>query len=171
MAKSVFKTKVKNEIDKIWNEEWVECKYTKWRMSRTKRFFPKLSIKLKSKMMQISRNKAGRVIEFVTSHSNMREHANRGREFDPNNPPDLTCRICREPGSIETPWHVFSICPALAELRARVFMSRVPNVEEWTAEGLLEFVEDERVWRLLDSPEVLTDLEINLDDPDAIDNS
>ena len=103
----------------------------------------------------------------------MREHANRGREFDPDNPPDLTCRICREPGSIETPWHVFSICPALAELRARVFLSRIPNVEvdEWTAEGLLEFVEDERVWRILDNPETMADIEVDLDldDPDSID--
>ena len=135
-------------------------------MTRTKRFLLKLSIKLKRKMMQISRKKAGRVIEFVSSHSNMREHANRGREFDPDNPPDLSCRICREPGSIETPWHIFSICPALAELRAKVFMSRDPNVDEWTAEGLLEFVEHERVWKILDNPELTADLDP--DDPDSI---
>ena len=63
------------------------------------------------------------------------------------------CRLCGE--DQETPEHIFECCPALTEVRAKVFGTSFPPYEGWSLAKMLDFILSDVIRSLVDLQQTL----------------
>ena len=103
--------KIRESQINTWNKRW--CSRTDCR--QTKEFFPRVEPGMAKKLMQMSRQGLGTLIQLCTGHNYLNYHQNLVHK----DPADDLCRLCLE--DTEDSWHILMECPALGSIRQQVF--------------------------------------------------
>ncbi len=143
---------VRNWTMNQWTKRWVNMD----KCRQTKLWFPKPNQSTSRRLMSLGRRTLGLVIQFITGHGWLRRHA---ALIDSNVESD--CRLCYE--NEETPWHLASECPAIANERSRIIQigragQQISDEADlfpyaWTPEQLLRFLRVPQINELFDVQE------------------
>ena len=142
VPKAVVKTGVNNHLIKLWDNRWKALETCR----QTKLFFPIVNIPRSKKLLRLSRQDLGLLIQVATGHGyNNYHHGKINPGVDP------TCRLCLEED--ETVHHIVADCPALAAPRFELFgvpySIQTNQVFPWCQVKLLIFLKRPEVRDLL----------------------
>ncbi len=148
--KTHWKQKIKSKSMEIWEKVWMSAKdkNNKELYRQTRLFIQKPNNKAK-KMGKYSRKTLGDIANFVTGHCNVMYHNN---NKDPEKFPDVTCRLCEAPGSIETVWHLIARCAVMIPLRISIWKRyeiKDDELFEWEFKDILRFTKSEKIQSIL----------------------
>jgi ribonuclease HI len=145
--KSYVKNTLNNVLTERWNKRWVDNKID---YKNSKLWFPEVHAPQRGACYRLNRPTLGRVVQFITSFSNLNHHSNRkNRGISP------LCRLCDSDTDTENPWHLATECPA-AHLVSRVHLHAfLQDHTQWSWQGLSSFVQDPLIARLMASRTVV----------------
>ena len=133
-------------IEEITTEKWVSS----WESSddyRQSKFFLSGPSKSRSQLLlQNNREALGHLIRFITGHAFLkRQNAVVFHGISPP-PGDVTCRLCEDPFSEETPHHLITECDALCHWRAETLGGYVlDEFPEWDPRNLVQFIRHKEI--------------------------
>ena len=140
-------TSAKNEMRKkvsiLWQKEWDSRSDM-----RQSKYFLDGPDNLKFKhILQYGRETISQLIRFVTGFSFHKSHSLTVKYGTKDHGDDVTCRLCKEEGTIETPHHIITECPILMSERAEYFKHRFLDTyfKEWSLDQMTLFLSNYRV--------------------------
>ncbi len=139
---------VKEKCRKKWQERWSQArdKDGKEMYRQTRLLYPKPEYKIKD-LSSYDRKGLGQIVGLITGHCNVRYHRH---NINPDAVADQRCRLCDS--ERETSWHLLARCPALIEIRNKLWQRYEirPNENwEWKFKDMKKFVKQECIQRIL----------------------
>ena len=137
------KNDLRNQIYIFWQKEWDSR--TDMRQSKYLLEGPD-NLKFKH-ILQYGRETISQTIRFVTGFSFHKSHSMTVKYGTKYHGEDVTCRLCKEEGTKETPHHIITECPILMNERAECFEHRFLNkhFREWSLDQMIRFLSNHRV--------------------------
>ena len=129
------------DIEQITLKKWVH----RWKNSpdyRQSKYFLSKPHKSKSDiLLQFPRDTVSKIVRFVTGHAFLKRH-NSVIFYKTNNPPgDISCRLCDDVDSEETPHHIITECERLDLWRSTTLGDyTLPEYSEWQPQCLRKFL-------------------------------
>ena len=145
--KSWIKGYLKEKLYEKWARQWATSGEDNY--AHTKLWIPKIGIPQTKGLLEINNRKTvGLIAQWVTSFNNLNYHTHRKHKKDfPNT--DKTCRLCKNPKSLETSWHLATECERTANA-ARLHLHKFTlDHKSWTWDSLKAFITSPMIFKLV----------------------
>ena len=140
------KRSLNSSIESMIRGEW-ELIWESLPHSRQTKYFIGGPSKMRAKLLlQNPRDCLGRLVRFLTGHAFLRrQNAIVSTGLDPP-PGDISCRLCKDPFSDETPHHIIIECDVLCRWRAQTLSAYVlDEFPQWDVQSLTKFLSLETI--------------------------
>ena len=121
----------KISIDEAIREKWGQTWRTSKQYKHTKHFYSKPDKNRANKINNLSRSHLSKLITIITGFNALSY-----KQFKANPEINPLCRLCNEEN--ETFWHFVTECPRLKTIRDEVFLDKLPDTDNWSANQLLQ---------------------------------
>ena len=140
-SSAIIKKLTNSDLLSKWNSQWKSVKSCR----QTKLWMPECSNKVAKYFKKLPRQDLGKLVQFITGHCNLMKHKSlQDKQIK------SACRLCKEKGKEETPWHLVTECPSLMTRRTNVFDGHILFKVEWSTGQLLRFCKESKIWSMLD---------------------
>ena len=138
--------RMKSEIESRTTTEWINRWETSTDCRQTKYFWGVPSKSESQVLISHPMSTVSRLVRFITGHAFLRRQ-NAIVKTGLNPPPgDISCRLCEDPVSEETPHHLITECEALHFWRNETLGSRfLDEYPCWKIKDLIKFLGDKGI--------------------------